>query len=340
MIRVLVVDDSAAFRALLRMELERHPDLQVVGEAAELESAVRLTRTLRPDVATMDLKMPGGSGLDAISRIMAIAPLPIILLSGEVDPRNQQQLLEATRAGAVALETKPSSAESREWLHLRQLVHALADVKVMARRSAEHRPLDRGNPGRRLELVAIGASTGGPPAIYKILEALPAGTCTPVVLAQHLARGFTSGLATWLSSGCRLPVRIADAPISLAGPVVVIPADGQHLVVERGLARSVRAVAGEISPGVDVLFNSVAGAYGGSAVGVLLTGMGTDGARGLGLMRDRGARTLAQDAESSVVYGMPRAAAEGGAVCEVLSLAEISKLLNRLVQTAGGDDGR
>jgi two-component system chemotaxis response regulator CheB len=329
MTRVLVVDDSATFRALLKLQLHKHPALEVVGEAASADEAVEKARLLKPNVITMDVMLPGGSGLAAAERIMRVAPAPIVVLSAAIDPGSQELSLEALRIGAVAVESKPQS--ERAWALVRELVLTMSEVKVVGRRAspvAEPEVL-----GRVVRLVAMGASTGGPPVLEQILAGLPRDCGFSVVIAQHLARGFVDGLARMIGKRCPLPVQIAHLPVKLASPVVVLPPDGHHLIVEGEWARAQPAPESALTPSADRLFQSVALSHGASACGVLLTGMGEDGADGLARLRALDAWTIAQDEASSMVFGMPGAAAARGAARELLPPDLIAR---RLAQFSGG----
>jgi two-component system chemotaxis response regulator CheB len=330
MTRVLVVDDSPTFRALLKLQLEKSHALEVVGEAASADEAVDRARTLKPDVITMDVMIPGGSGLVAAERIMRLAPAPIVVVSAAVDPKSQELSLEALRTGAVAVQAKPQG--DRAWAELRQLVQTMSEVKVIGHRQS--------GPKQALEvtrapvrLVAIGASTGGPPVVEQLLAALPRDCGFPVVIAQHLAPGFVEGFARWLSRRSPLPVRVATSPVPLGAPVVVLPPDAHHLVVEGEFARGLPAAEGTLAPSADRLFHSLAHGHPHQVCAVLLTGMGEDGAEGLARLRALDAWTIAQDEASSMVFGMPAAAAARGAARELLPPELIAR---RLQQLSGG----
>lgn len=332
MIRALLVDDSTAFRALLRLQLESAGDVKVVGEAGSVTEGVRLVQALRPDLVTMDLVMPGGTGLDAVASIMAIAPLPIIVLTGTVGSRDHAHLLDATRAGAVTLETKPALDDERGWSHLRQVVHAMAGVRVFGtHRSQEARVSLRARNGNPPRLLAVGASTGGPPALDFLLRNLPANLRISILVAQHMGNGFMTGLVHWLSRASKLPVVVAETPIALASPAVIFPRDGHHLVVRGGHAHSEPALANQIAPSVDRLFESVAHEAPGNAMGLLLTGMGSDGAWGLHCMRLAGCLTVIQDEASSVIWGMPGAALHLDSLHAILPLDGIPPMIRELL---------
>ena len=335
---MLVADDSAAARVLIRGILEADPGLEVVGQATDGLQAVELAERLEPDVITMDVDMPGVDGLEATRRIMARAPRPIVLVSGVLVP-DLDNSFRALEAGAVTLLEKPngpgSPAFAREAAELVATVKLMAGVKLVRR--SPPRPVDGAPPGpppagrRRepLRVVAIAASTGGPPAVAQILRMLPAGWSVPVLVVQHIGAGFDVGLVRYLDESCLLPVGLAeDGRVLRGGRVHVSPAD-RHLGITAGHRLTV--AAGEpidgYRPSANHLFRSVAAAYGAKAAGVVLTGMGRDGAEGLLSLRRAGGLAIAQDQATSIVYGMPRQAVLRGATDEVLPIEDIARAL-------------
>jgi two-component system chemotaxis response regulator CheB len=337
-VRVLLVDDSQAFRQALALALGSDPTIEVVGQAADGRAAVALAQKLHPDVITMDVVMPVMDGLEASKLILADHPVPIILMSTLARSDEQRMALNALRLGVVDVTNKPVLAgpRARDGIAaVTKLVKAAAEVDV--KRRPRSGPVPSGQqPGvRRPELIAIAASTGGPPALERILGPLPL-RCPPVVVAQHLAPSFARGFADWLSSAIRRPVVPVEISEPLKEGTVYIAAEGKHIRVRRGWADAVRAEPSELSPNADVLFRAAAAYYGDAALGLVLTGMGNDGAEGLLAMRKAGAWTVGQDRDSSVVYGMPRVAAEAGACVEVLPLDEIAQRLLALLSGKGG----
>jgi two-component system chemotaxis response regulator CheB len=337
MVRVLVVDDSEVARRLLAEVLGRDRGLEVVGEAASGAEALRLAARLRPDVITMDVQMPGMDGLETTRRIMEQHPAPIVVVSGGHDPGDLAHSVRALEAGALTALRKPRGPAdpgfAAQAAELVGTVKLMAEVKVFRRRpgaAPRGRPLPSppagGTPRARAELVAMGASTGGPAALATILRGLPATTPVPVLVVQHITPGFDAALASWLDETTPLPVRLAsDGLPPRPGEVVIAPA-GSHL----GLSGAGRVELGQgppldgHRPSASHLFASVARVFGPRAVGVILTGMGSDGAAGLLELRRAGGTTLAQDEASCVVAGMPAVAVAAGAVDQVVPLGELA----------------
>jgi two-component system, chemotaxis family, protein-glutamate methylesterase/glutaminase len=340
-IRVLLVDDSPTFRAALALALASDPDITVVAQAADGVEALALVERLQPDVVTMDVVMPKLDGLEASKRILASSrPIPIILMSTLARSEEQRMALNALRLGVVDVINKPVLAGEGARAGIAQairLVKAAADVQVTHRDRSGPFPkapvADRGP--RRIELIAVAASTGGPPALAEVLGVLPT-VFPPVVVAQHLAASFTAGFADWLGNAIKkyvVPVAFAD---KLKPSTVYVAAESSHVRVRDGCVEPVPVGRTVLSPNADVLFHSVAEAYGKSALGIVLSGMGNDGAVGLRAMKEVGAWTIGQDAESSLVYGMPRVAFEAGACCEQLALDLIGpRVLQLIGQSAG-----
>ncbi len=343
MIRVLVAEDSLAQRALLVAILESDPAIRVVGEAANGAEAVEMAARLRPDLVTMDIHMPVMDGFEATREIMVRTPTPIVVVSSSVSREDIALSLRATAAGALAAIARPDHPGSPRFeedrSELLAVVKAMADVKVVRRwtgRRTEPLPVaPRPRAAGSARVVAIAASTGGPVALQTILASLPAGFPAPVLVAQHLSRGFIGVLAEWLDSGTRLRVRVAEDGELLAAGTVYLAPDDRHLGVaaDGTVALSTGPAMDGFRPSATHLFRSAAHAYGPSLAAAILTGMGSDGVAGLRDAHAAGATVLAQDEESSVIYGMPREAVLAGVVREVLPL---SGMAARLVQLAGG----
>jgi two-component system chemotaxis response regulator CheB len=346
MIRVLIVDDSASVRLFLEGIFSADPAIQVVGVAANGEEAIAAVARLAPDVITMDIYMPLMNGLDATRRIMETCPTPIIILSGNLDPDEVITSFRAMEAGALTALPKPRGAghpdHEREVSTLVQRVKLMAEVKVVKRwprlqkkLSTPYLPeLTGAEVTARPQVVAIGASTGGTVVIQAILAKLSGTFPLPLLIVQHMAKGFVGGFAEWLAFTSPLPVHVASqGEIVLPGHVYIAP-DGFHMLVEqkgRILLSDAPAENG-LRPAVAALFRSVADSYGQNAVGVLLTGMGDDGAEGLLQLKREGAVTIAQDKESSVIYGMPGEAVRLDAATYVLEPGKIALLLEQLAK--------
>lgn len=317
--RVLVVEDSRVIQLRLTRMLDA-PDieLQVAGDG---EAGVRQAVNWGPDLVLMDLRLPRMDGLTAIAGIMGQRPCPIVVLSGAIDAELR---FEALRCGAVeALDKSAVLDPVSSKMDLVRLVRLYAKARVVRRGSASRPPRQaltdglalgvstpRPNPQAQPEIIAIGASTGGPPVIYELLDSLPADCGVPVLVSQHIEPGFAGAMCRWLSrTGWQ--VRLAETGVApKAGEAWVTPGGHDLQVVEgrRLRLRPSNPDPSVASPSVDHLFRSVAQVYANAAAGVLLTGMGDDGARGLAMMRAAGAHTLTQDEGSCAVYGMPQAA--------------------------------
>ncbi len=332
-IRVLVADDSELFRELLARVVAAEPGFEVVAVAADGNAAAALARTLKPDVITMDLNMPDADGFSGIARIMAETPTPILVLTGN---RAEAVGFRALSLGALDILEKPqANADLGDYgVLLRSRLRLLAGVKVIRHlRGLRERQASAEQPAARVELVAIGASLGGPRALAALLRGLPASFPAPLAIVQHIADGFTEGLASWLASESRLRVCEArDGDVLHPGRVLVAPS-GRHLLVGDGVVRlSDAPPVDTFKPSVTPLFLSAARRYGARVCGVLLTGMGRDGAEGLKAIRNAGGPTVAQDEATSAVFGMPRAAIELGAVDRVLPIDEIARALVELTR--------
>lgn len=338
MIRVLVVEDSATVRDRLCQALAADPSIEVAGTAGTGHDAVELARTLRPDVITMDIMLPGLNGLAATEHIMAHSPTPILVVSSSDNRSEALTTCAALAAGAVDALDKPTGDTPDDvWdRRLRSAVRVVSKVAVITHPRAKltalrqppapHAPVGRAVEGQ--QLIAIGASTGGPGAVVDLLRAIPGGFEVPILLVQHIGAAFAVSYVEWLDG--QTPHRVAcaadDEPLQ-PGRVSVAPADS-HLVVRDGrLHLRDGPERHSCRPSIDILFESVAAAYPGAATGCLLTGMGRDGATGLLAMRRVGCRTFAQDEASCVVYGMPREAVLLDAVDEVLPPADIGRRL-------------
>jgi len=345
MIRVLIVEDSDTVVKFLTHVLGSDPNIEVVGTARNGAEALEAVIQTKPDVVTMDIHMPQMNGFDATRQIMENYPTPIVIVSGSSDAREIATTFHALEAGALALIPRPwgighphHEATAKELL---QTVKLMSEIKVV-RRWPRHRtgpasPLPAkvkiDSPASRFQIVAIGASTGGPVVLQTILSGLKKDFPAPVLIVQHMAPGFIQGFVDWLGQSAGLPIRMAVHGDSvLPGNAYVAP-DGFQMGVRAGhIFLSKDPLENGLRPSASYLFRSVANVYGARAVGVLLTGMGKDGAEELKLMKDKGAMTIAQDKESSIVYGMPGEAVKLGAASYVLPSDKIAAALQSLTR--------
>ena len=344
-IRVLVVDDSIVVRQILVSMLDTEPGFQVVGQARDGVEAVRLTARLHPDIVTMDIRMPRMNGLEAIKQIMSTTPTPIVVVAASVYEPDLDIAFTAIEAGALTVVEKPKGITPEAYEATRdQLMTAIrlmSDVQVVTlrpdRRQHSHSAATVSQVGvkdtieapRKIELIAIAASTGGPGVLREILCALPGDFCIPVVAVQHITTGFAHGFARWLNGESALQVALAENGERIRPGRVLIAPDDTHLTIASGgVARLDRSepVKGQ-RPSATRLFESIAKIYGPAAVGVVLTGMGEDGADGLESLQRAGGHVIAQNEESCIVFGMPKAVIERQIADRVLPPDEIASVL-------------
>lgn len=331
-VRVLIVDDSASMRAMLHRILAADPGIAVVGQAPEPHAARAMIKELNPDVLTLDVEMPGMDGLSFLEKIMRLRPMPVVMCS-TLTARGAEVTIEALRLGAVDCIAKPTGNPleiQQDAALLRKMVKEAARSTVR-QTPAPAAPVAAAQPGDQRDMViAIGASTGGVEALFSVIGALPPD-CPPVLVVQHMPAAFTHGFAARLDRDCRVTVveAVDGTPIQ-PGTVYIAPGGEAHMELAGGTDGRIRLrrsdPVGGHRPSVDMLFHSVA-PLGAAAVGVILTGMGSDGAEGLRAMRDAGARTFGQSRASCVVYGMPRAAFELGGVERELSLSALPEAI-------------
>jgi two-component system chemotaxis response regulator CheB len=341
MIKVLIVEDSPVAQEFLVYILTSDPAIQVVGIANNGVEALEAVTQKRPDVITMDIHMPMMDGFEATRRIMETRPTPIVMVSGSIGAKEVAATFRAVEAGALAVVLRPPGIDRQEFeaaaRELIQTVKLMSEVKVVRRfpRLASAPALP---PAAKVEVqkavagiqaIAIGTSTGGPPVLREILSGLPRDLPVPVFIVQHIAPGFVGGLAEWLAGASRFPVRVPSHGEHPAPGQGYIAPDGCHMGIGSGprIVLSGDAPENGLRPSVAYLFRSVARVFGPRAVGVLLTGMGRDGARELKAMKDMGAITIAQDEESSVVHGMPGEAIRLDAATYVLPPEGIAAVL-------------
>lgn len=333
-VRVLIVDDSRTIRALIKRSFAQNPEIEVCGEAANPLEARDLIIKDQPDVITLDVEMPGMNGLQFLEKIMRMRPIPVVMVSS-LTAKGADTAITALQMGAFDCYPKNNAAPGED------AFAGLGRLVVLAARSQPVSRLQRRTPtapvshaqttwGNSVDLVAIGSSTGGVEALEEVLSGFPQKS-PPVVICQHMPPLFTASFANRLNQSMpALSIAEAqDGELLQPGMVRIAPGGDRHLVVDNsGGKYMTRLISGPpVSghcPSVDVLFKSVAKHAGRNALGIILTGMGRDGAEGLLSMRQAGAYTIAQDKTSAVVYGMPRVAAEIGAACQVVSLRQIS----------------
>ena len=345
MIRVLVVEDSLVAREFLVHTLNSDPDIEVAGTASDGLEGIQAAAALKPDVITMDINMPRVDGMEATRRIMETAPTRIIIVTGNEITAEVRATFTSLELGALAIVKRPeaASAGAASRAELIQMVKIMSEVKVVRRWARRPpRPIEPASGAEAVaasdalkrmgavHAIAIGASTGGPNALKAILEGLRKDIGVPILVVQHIAQGFVEGFAHWVGEASGFETRVAQDGEPLRPGVVYIAPDKTHLGVssERKIALASGGGRPGLCPSATHLFRSVAEVFGSRAAGVILTGMGRDGSDGLLEMKRRGALTLAQDKESSVIWGMPKEAIEAGAIDLVLPLEKISLVLN------------
>lgn len=349
MIRILIADDSELTRVVLRDLLSQDPGIEIVSEVSDGRSAVEQTAKLKPDLVIMDVMMPVMGGLDAVSAIMAATPTPILMLSANTDPQDSRSAFAAIKLGALDVMAKPSGVVTEAFSQIAsQLiakVKSLSRIRVMHHYRAQRPKIEKAETeqvktekikvpletGQR-RILAIGASTGGPKAILQLLQKFPKNLAAAILIVQHITDGFAPGFADWLNRESSLTVRLAEFGDELQPGKVLIAPNNAHLTVN-----SNRVVLEDspplhnCRPAVDALFQSLATqGLATETVAMLLTGMGTDGAAGLGVLQKEGAYTIAQDETSSAIFGMPKAAIDRGAVTQVLPLERMAEVTCRL----------
>nr|WP_284694733.1 chemotaxis protein CheB [Geomonas sp. Red32] len=341
----MVVEDSRTVQRALVAALESDPAITVVGCAETGEAAVEAAASLRPDLVTMDLHLPGMDGYEATRAIMSLSPVPVVIVTSKVDPADSSTLFRVMEAGALMVLAKPEPPGTpRHAASVEKLIRhvkLMSEIKVVRRtfpRPSAAAPAPLPTPpdalpdGQQVRVVAIGASTGGPPLLGEILSSLPESFSLPVMVVQHMADGFTGNFVHWLNQNSRLPVGLACQGEPLLGGRVYVAPEGCHLEAGPGerVQLSTAPPVNGLRPAVCALFRSVALRFGPRSAGILLSGMGSDGARGLLAIKEQGGITVAQDRESSVVFGMPGAAVALGAARYVLPPDGIVRLLTRL----------
>jgi two-component system chemotaxis response regulator CheB len=344
-IKVLIVDDSRVVQQFMIHIFAYDREIEVVGVASSGDEAIKIALEKKPDVITMDVYMPGMDGFEATRKIMEIVPTPIVIVSGILQSDDVPNSFRLFESGALAIVPRPPWMEDPDFIPARktliQTVKLMSEVKVIRRFPKQSK--DRAKPSKTkheihsgtndIQLIAIGSSTGGPAVLKTILSLLPKDLPVPVVIVQHIAKEFVKGLKDWLQGFSPMPLHIPeDGEILLPGHIYFAPDDFQ-MGITTGMRIKLTMSPPEngLAPSVDYLFRSVAAVLGSNAIGVLLTGMGKDGAAELKVMKDLGAITLVQNEESCVVFGMPGEAVRTGAAGYVLSPEKIAELLTDLL---------
>jgi two-component system chemotaxis response regulator CheB len=339
-IRVLIVEDSQVMRQFLEHIIARDPRLEIAGAVESAEAAFQILDRVAPDVISMDICLPGMNGFEATQRIMRERPTPVVVVSSSAEREGLQITMNALQAGALTVLEKPAGVTSNEYEALAERLCTqlaiMSQVKVV-RRHAKNRPMLHVDsraiprlPGYRL--LGIVSSTGGPNALIQILGRLGRDFPLPILVVQHIAGNFLEGFASWLNDVCPFPVEIVRDRVVTAPGKIYMACQDHHLRTENGFLRVDRGspVCAQ-RPSGTVLFESMAAVLGGQALGVLVTGMGADGAEGLLALRRSGAYTIAEDESTAVVYGMPAEAVRLGGVCESLPLPAIAPRILELI---------
>ena len=349
MIKTLVVDDSKVIREFMIHLLSSDPEIQIIGIACNGNEAIDFVREKRPDVITMDIHMPEMDGYEATRIIMETNPTPIVVVSGSLKVNDVANSFKLFEAGALAVVLRPPGIEDAGYYDaskaLINTVKLMSEIKVVRRFPKrtidQYKPIILNQPInpeiRNIQLIAIGASTGGPVVLQKILSELPENIPVPILIVQHIAKGFIKGFRDWLSNTSKIPLTIAKDGEQLYPGIGYIAPDDFQMGIESGLKILLsNPIESGLCPSVNFLFHSVAEVLGPNAVGILLSGMGKDGAKELKTMKGKGAITIVQNEASCVVYGMPAEAVKLGAVDYILSPDKIKEILNELFSEVNG----
>jgi len=348
MIKVFIVEDSPVVREIIKTILLNDGEFKIIGEAEAGEEAVDFIKHHSPDVITMDVNLKGKDGLFATKEIMSFKPTPIVIMSSLFNPKDEDHVFKALEAGAVEVFDKPRTLEDEKFeKYARRLIRELkilAGVRVLKRRrkfipESSTKPESRkevnlleANRSGNVELVAIGASTGGPQMLKEIFRGLNKDFNIPIIVVQHIAEGFLENLINWLQKETLLPVKVAEEGSVASGGVIYFAPENRHLRIGKNKIFTLDDSPPKHSckPSVSVLFESIASNCAEVSLAIILTGMGEDGAYEMKAIKENGGLVVAQDEESSLIFGMPRAAIEKGGVTSVLSITEIINLLNKI----------
>ncbi|MBX9568493.1 MAG: response regulator [Candidatus Obscuribacterales bacterium] len=345
-IKVLIVEDSPLIQQLLSYIFAQDAQFQVVGTADDAASTLKSVYTLQPDVVTMDIQLKKSNGLELTRQLMQSTPVPIVVISTSCQSGDTKMALEIVQAGALAAIPKPPAVNHPEFTkiasNLRQTVKDMSAVKVVKRRQTitfSKLPVltveEAIRAANRYQVLVLGASTGGPPAVLSFLKELSPSLPVPVLLVQHIYPGFAPGLVEWLSAGAGLKVKLLNSSQKAEPGTVYLCENGYQMAVKADEIISItqdKHADQRHCPSVAHLFHSAAVSYGPKAIGIIFSGMGADGAEELKLMREKGAMTIAQDQKSSIVYGMPGEAAKINAAEHILSPPQAARFINSLFE--------
>ena len=338
-IKVMVVEDSMVARELLVYILESSPDISVIATAENGVQALKRLKSYSPDLITMDVNMPEMDGLEATARILEQYPIPIIIVSAALDPEERTNTFKIIDVGALALLDKPRGITDpdfdKEAKKIIEMVKIMSEIKIMKRRrkiknTIIPKPLPYIN--KKFDIAAIGVSTGGPPVLKDIFSNISADFPLPIMVVQHIADGFDQSLVDWLNIYSKLPIHIARQNEQIVRGHIYVAPSGKHMIISnlRQISLIPMSESDKLCPSVGKLFQSVSNIYSKNAIGIILTGMGKDGANELKMMKDNGALTIAQNKESAIVHGMPGEAIKIGAAVYVQSIEEIIQTLNNI----------
>jgi len=344
MIKVLVVDDSPTVQELMKYILTSDKDIEVIGIVNNGIEALKFLETMKPDVITMDINMPYMNGFEATERIMETNPVPIIMITALFDSTDVERTFQAIQAGAVSVIEKPVSVRDENYKEICKNiinnVKLMSEIKVVRRKFLNNKGSNKllkieakfNNDFADKKVVAIGVSTGGPPILKNIFSKLAESVNVPILVVQHITPGFINGLIDWLRQETKIPIHIASNGQSILPGHIYFAPDDYHMEImyNAKIVLNKQEKINALRPTVSHLFNSVANAYGKNSIGILLSGMGKDGVEELKFLKEKGAVTIAQDKESSVVYGMPGEAVKINAATYILSPEKIAEFINGL----------
>lgn len=340
MIRILITDDSNVIAKILKTIFDAEADFQVVGRACNGHEAVRLNNELKPDLITMDIRMPVMDGFEATRMIMSTIPTPIVVISSDIDNEELKITFRALEEGALAVIEKPCGIQQPEFEKIRKElvdnIRAMADVKVVRRRPPKlnkdiFQPQTKQQTSQ-YKVVALVSSTGGPQAIAEIISSLPFEYPLPIVIVQHISPGFIGGLVSWLRGHTLLEVKLAENNMLIKAGCIYLAPDDSHLKITQKASRlyaelSQAPPVERFRPSGSVLLDSLSKFYAKKTIAGILTGMGSDGADGLKKLHDKGAQTFVQDKKSCIIFGMPSVAISKGAVDDIVPLSDIANYL-------------